>query len=271
MHMKFGFGLRRAVGMADRIDLRGLADDALLCLGFFTRLPLPKTAITRSFAGSLWAAPLVGVVVGLIVGIVFASMLGFGVPAGVAAGLAMAVGVLATGALHEDGLADTADGFGGGRDRAAKLAIMRDSRIGTYGVLAIGLSLLIRWAALIAIAALPAFDLVLVVIAAHAASRALLPGFLALVQPARTEGLSAGVGEVETRTAVIALGIGAVVLLVSPAPFILVAVLLAIIFIGLSRLCNAQIGGQTGDVLGALQQVGEAAILVAAASVFGVS
>ncbi len=257
--------------MRDRIDLRRLADDVLLCLGFFTRLPLPKAPITRSFAGSLWAAPVAGIAIGAITGTVFASMLGLGVPAGVAAGLALAAGILATGALHEDGLADTADGFGGGRDQVAKLAIMRDSRIGTYGVLAIGLSLLIRWAALVAIAPLPAFDLILVIIAAHAASRALLPGFLVLVPPARTDGLAAGVGTVEHRTAFVALAIGAIALLVSPAPFIVGAILLAVLFVGLSRLCNAQIGGQTGDVLGALQQVAEAAILVSAATVLGAS
>ncbi len=257
--------------MNDRIDLRGLADDVLLCLGFFTRLPLPARSITRSFAGTLWAAPVAGIVIGVIVGIVFASTLGLGVPAGVAAGLALATGVLTTGALHEDGLADTSDGFGGGRNREAKLAIMRDSRIGTYGVIALGLSLLIRWAALVAIAPLPALDLILVVIAAHAASRALLPGFLVLVPPARTDGLAAGVGSVAHHTAFVALAIGAVVLLVSPASFILGAALLAVIFVRLSRLCNAQIGGHTGDALGALQQLAEAAILLSAATVLGVS
>jgi adenosylcobinamide-GDP ribazoletransferase len=120
-------------------------------LGFYTRLPVVfRGGEARAFADSQWAAPLAGAVVGLICGVgLWVSVL-LGLPATVAAALALALGVALTGALHEDGLADTADGFGGGRSREEKLAIMRDSRSGAFGVVAICLSLLIRWAALAA-------------------------------------------------------------------------------------------------------------------------
>ncbi len=87
-------------------------------------------------------------VVGLIGAVVYVLAHRAGLPAWPAAALSVAATLFATGCLHEDGLADTADGFGGGKTREQKLDIMRDSRIGTYGVCALALSLLIRVSAL---------------------------------------------------------------------------------------------------------------------------
>ncbi|RIK85995.1 MAG: adenosylcobinamide-GDP ribazoletransferase, partial [Hyphomicrobiales bacterium] len=123
----------------------------------------------RAFAETQWAAPVAGALVGLGVGAVAWLALALGLPASLAAAFALAAGIAVTGALHEDGLADTADGFGGGRDRDGKLAIMRDSRIGSYGVLALGLSLIARWAALAALAAASPAAALAAAVAAHAA------------------------------------------------------------------------------------------------------
>ena len=101
-----------------------------------------------ALARAAWAFPIAGLVVGLIGAIVYALAHRIGLPSWTAAALAVAATLLATGCLHEDGLADTADGFGGGKTREQKLEIMRDSRIGTYGVCALALSLLLRVGAL---------------------------------------------------------------------------------------------------------------------------
>ena len=237
-------------------------------LGFYTRLPVPfRGREDRAFADSQWAAPLAGAVVGLACGGLLWLASALGLPAPVAAALALAFGVVLTGALHEDGLADTADGFGGGRNREDKLAIMRDSRTGSYGVVAICLSLLIRWTALAALAAAAPAVALLALVAAHAASRAVLPAMLAALLPARADGLGSGAGRAGNGTVLAALAIGLVALLPGGFAFACVATLvlgLAVSFV--ARLALGQIGGQTGDVLGAAQQAGEAAVLVAASA-----
>src|SRR5271155_4388576 len=102
---------------------------------FSTRLPLPGVAPTggSAIAQAIWALPLAGLVVGAVGAIVYAIAHRLGVPAWPAAALTIAATMAVTGCLHEDGLADTADGFGGGATRDRKLEIMRDSRIGVYG------------------------------------------------------------------------------------------------------------------------------------------
>lgn len=246
---------------------RRIADDIALCLVFFTRLPLPAFDFReRTLGEAIWAAPLVGVAVGVIGGLAYVVALMLGVPVTVAAALALAATMLVTGCLHEDGLSDVADGFGGGKSRERKLEIMRDSRIGAYGASALMMSGLLRWSALAALAN-PLYACS-ALIAAHAASRALLPAFLYLVPPARADGLGAGAGAVKADTTYIALAIGAVALLAtSLAGTVPSVILLAVIFFAFRALCLRQIGGQTGDTLGALQQLGEIAVLVVAAAV----
>ena len=180
------------------------------------------------------------------------------------------VQIIATGALHEDGLADVADGFGGGRDRINKLAIMRDSRIGSYGGLALGLSLLLRIEAIGAMArpsiAFAATGLVLAGAVARAA--ALTP--LAWLAPARADGAGASVGaplgaramlpSAATLT-VIAVALGLLTLEVVRALFACaIAAGVARLFLALAR---RHIGGQTGDVCGATAALAEIAALLA--------
>jgi adenosylcobinamide-GDP ribazoletransferase len=247
---------------------QSLAADIGACLGFYTRLPAFLPSIeTRRFAEAHWAAPVAGLVIGFGGALVFWTASALDLPPTIAAALSLAATMAVSGCLHEDGLADVADGFGGGATRERKLEIMRDSRIGTYGVAALAVALLLRWSALAALAA-PALVFP-AMIAAHAASRALLPGFMALVPRARPDGLSAGVGAAEAPAAAAAM-IGAVLLLIclGPAAGLIAVFALGLWFMGLKWLCQAQIGGQTGDVLGTLQQGGEVVVLFAACIFF---
>jgi adenosylcobinamide-GDP ribazoletransferase len=175
--------------------------------------------------------------------------------------------MLATGCLHEDGLSDVADGFGGGVSRQDKLDIMRDSRIGTYGVAALALTILARWSAIATLAA--AGYALPVLVAAHAGSRALFPTFMRTVPPARPDGLSAGVGLIPSSTAGTALAIAVLISLLCLGIWgtLVAALTLAIWFFGLEALTRRQIGGQTGDVLGTLQQGGEVIVLAVACAV----
>lgn len=243
-----------------------LLRDIAACLGFYTRLPV-RAAPARSFAAAQWAAPVAGAVVGLASGLLLWLCLALGLPHALAAVFALAFGIALTGALHEDGLADVADGFGGGRTRDQKLEIMKDSRLGSYGALALVLSALARWSALVALAGAAPLTMVLALTAAHAASRAPIPLFMLRLPSARTGGLADGVGRMDGKTAAVALALGFVLLFASSPVFALVAALsVAVLFYFLERLAKRQIGGHTGDVLGALQQGGEIAVLAAAAA-----
>ena len=249
-------------------DPEHLVADLKAALMFFTRLPVPGGVAMAegAFARAMWAAPLAGVVVGAIGAFAYWIAFKLHLPPWPAAVLALAATVAASGALHEDGLADVADGFGGGKTVERKLEIMRDSRIGTYGVCALILSFMLRAGALAAIAdpRLVAFALV----AAHAASRATLPAFMTAVPPARTDGLSARAGAPPKESVGVAAAVGVILLAlmlgIGAGMMALVAVLLA--FIVLWWLCERQINGQTGDVLGALQQAAEILILLVAAT-----
>ena len=242
--------------------------DIAACLGFFTRLPAARLGFGETnFADALWAAPVAGAVVGLVAGIAFAVTAWFGLPPSLSAIVALAAAILVTGSLHEDGVADIADGFGGGNTRERKLEIMKDSRNGTFGVVALVMVLLARWAAIAAVGA--SGDALFALVAAHAASRALLPGFMRSVKPAKPDGLSAGIGEIPSNVALVALGLGVLaLLLLGPAAAIAAVICLALLFVGMKWLTESQIGGQTGDVVGALQQAGEIVVLFVAASHF---
>ena len=186
---------------------------------------------------------------------VYALAYRLGLPAWSAAALAVAATLAATGCLHEDGLADTADGFGGGKTREQKLDIMRDSRTGTYGVCALALSILLRASAL---ASLDDPGLVAAaLIAAHCAARAAMPVLMFFVAPARSDGLSPTSAQPQGARAAIAAALGLVALLagLGIAHAVAAVIVLAIVIALMARLSIKQIGGQTGDVLGAVEQV----------------
>ena len=134
--------------------LKEIVADLRMATSFVTIFPVAssKPAADGAIARATWALPLAGLLVGLAGAFAYKVASRFGLTPNLAALLALATTTLITGALHEDGLADTADGLGGGRTRDRKLQIMRDSRIGTYGVCALILSFGLRWNALATIA-----------------------------------------------------------------------------------------------------------------------
>jgi len=249
-----------------------LASDIKIGLAVCTRLPLPFSRSVEScgIARASWALPVAGIVVGGVGGLVYAIGFGLRLPPTLAAALALGATLFVTGCLHEDGLADTADGLGGGRDRARKLEIMRDSRLGTYGACALAMSLLLRWAALADMASPAAVASAL--IAAHAGARAALPAFMRFVPPARLDGLSAQAGQPPLRSAAVAILLGVLVL---ASALGLAATMIGLLLATCAGLLMAwlsvrQIGGQTGDVLGAMEQIIEIVILLTALATSGI-
>lgn len=242
----------------------GWVGDLAAAVGFLTRLPVAGRQRDGSLADAAWAFPPVGAAIGMTGGAAFAVAAFLGLPPWPAAVAVLAATVLLTGALHEDGLADTADGLGGGTDRRTKLAIMRDSRIGTFGVIALVLALLARAAAIAALAAPGAVFAGL--IAAGALSRGAIVALMHFGTPARPDGLGASAGQPAQGVMLAALGLAALIaglaLGVAPAAVALAASLAAAL--GLQAIAARQIGGYTGDVLGAAQQLAEIATLYTA-------
>lgn len=256
-----------------------LAADLLACLRFYSRLPVPVLAFEPApyamldFARGIRVLPLAGAIIGAIGGAVLAGADALGLPPLPAAGLALAALLLTTGAFHEDGLADSADGLGGGMSVARKLEIMKDSRIGTFGGAALFMSLFLRGSLLAAlIGAYGAPRTALLMIGANAASRvaALTPHYL--LPPARTDGAAWAAARPLPSTLVIA---GTLAALIGLAPA-LAGVPAAKLALGLvamlagagvmTEIARRQIGGQTGDIAGASQQIAEILFLAVLAS-----
>ncbi len=249
-----------AQGMARR--LRDIAVTGM----FLTRLPFRVSGDlkTRDLAGAVWCFPLIGGLVGVLSGgaLMVASELDLHPLA--CAFIALVVSALITGALHEDGLADLVDGFGGGSTRADKLRIMHDSHIGTYGVLALVFSVGLRTALLAGL--LGPGMAAAAVLAGAVLSRSVLPGLMYLMPRARIDGLAADAGRPSQAGALVALVLGCVIawpLLGLWVGFI--AIIIALLSaLAMAFISHRQIGGYTGDVLGATQQIVEIAILITA-------
>jgi adenosylcobinamide-GDP ribazoletransferase len=174
---------------------------------FLTRLPVPfaRTISPVPLLQCMRLFPLVGAVIGVVQGIALYAAFYMGVPALLSACLSVTLVVMITGALHEDGLADTADGFGGGKDREQRLLIMRDSRIGTYGTVALILAFMIRVTALEALLNQPLFVIVSMCAAAGSFSRAMMVDLLWASRPARSDGLSVYAGRPSRGTTLFAI------------------------------------------------------------------
>ncbi len=238
-----------------------IIDDARICMIFFTRIPitwpedLPRTRITRAFQ----AAPIVGLAVGLIGALVYAAAFwAFSGSVHIAATLGVGAQVLATGAFHEDGFADFFDGVGGGQSSAARLEIMRDSRIGTYGSAALLFAIVLKIFLVAEIAQVWQTGLCLII--AGTLARVALVHFMTLVKPAADDGISAEAGQPTTFEATTATIMGGVIasvglVLAFQLGFILPAIGAIVgsaIGVGLvAALSIKHLGGQTGDALGA--------------------
>ncbi len=242
---------------------------------FLSRLPVPGAPPhPANMATVMGAFPLAGLVIGLFGGLACALALGLGLPPTVSAVAAIAVMALITGGLHEDGLADVADGFGGGQTKARKLDIMKDSRIGTYGVLALIFAVGLKITTLSAILQKDVGVLALLALFAATAawSRSLCVTLMATTPNARGDGIAASVGQPgpeENRTA-LSIGAIAVALLIWPA-FGLWATLAVFAssvaaFWLVRALSLRHIGGHTGDVAGTVQITAETAMLMALAA-----
>lgn len=236
-------------------------DDFRLAVTFLTRVPLAPPAGPVDVPRAMRLFPLVAAVIGLAAGLFDLALLRLGLPPLAAAALTLGASAWLTGALHEDGLGDVADGFGGGRDVAAKLAIMKDSRLGSYGMLAMITSFAARLAAL---AALPLHAVVPALVVAHALARSPLPALALMLPPARSDGLAASAGRPDQATALIALALGLLIAVIClPLGTALLAMIMTIAgAAAVGWLARRQIGGYTGDVLGAAEQVVEVLVLL---------
>ncbi len=208
-------------------------------------------------ARCVWAYALVGLVVGAIGAAVLVGLERAGVPALPASVVAVGVLTLATGGLHEDGLADCFDALGGGGTVERRLAIMRDSRIGAHGATALGLVMLLR---VVCLASMPMGRAGLALVVASVLGRGAMLVVIGSVKPARAGGLAAPLGEARRGR----LGAGLVVALVvavgARAGLAAVAAGVAAIMVG--RVARVRFGGYTGDVLGATEMLAEAAALL---------
>lgn len=249
-----------------RPDPIATPDDLAEAMALLTRLPA-RLAAPRG-AASGWAWPVVGALVGALAALVGGFALSLGLPLPLVAVLVVLVEISVTGGLHEDGLSDVADGFWGGADKARRLEIMKDSRVGSYGVLALVLVPLARVFAVLAL--LEAGALAASLIAAGALSRAPMTVLMAALPNARGAGLSDHIGRPHPATAWLATGAALLFATLAVGGAVLAPVFwVALTTIALAAIAKAKIGGQTGDVLGASQQLAQLAALTALASVAG--
>jgi adenosylcobinamide-GDP ribazoletransferase len=246
-----------------RIAARAAEEAAvfLLALQFLTRAPLPADVgytPARMAATSRWH-PAVGALVGAAAGLVYwiAAQV---FPPALAALVATAAGLLATGAFHEDGLADACDGLGGGATRERALEIMRDSRLGTFGAAGLGLMLAGK---VLALAALPGALVPLVLVAGHAASRASSVSVIATSRYVRDHGTAKPVAEALGSGGLsLALATGGLAVLATALVAPAAAVAGGLLGLGLGHWAmraafERRLGGYTGDCLGAVQQTSE--------------
>lgn len=234
----------------------------LIALGFFTRIPVPPSPLYEQ--GGLQQASRYYGLVGLLVGGVSAAVYWLASwlwPESVAILLAMATGMLITGGFHEDGLADSWDGFGGGWSPEQKMAIMKDSRLGTYGALALVMALLLKYQLLVSLAAITPSLMVVSLLVAHCLSRVVSVSLI-FDQPYVRDTDSSKVKPMTREQSLTEL----VILLMSTLlclwllPLFLCGVLVLTLLClrwGLVLWFKQQLGGYTGDTLGAVQQIAE--------------
>jgi adenosylcobinamide-GDP ribazoletransferase len=262
---QFSARLRLAVAFLTRLPVEHMPDeDGLL---------LEPDETPSTLASAMWLFPLVGFAIGGAGALTLGILVWVDVPAPVAATLTIGGMIWLTGSLHEDGLSDIADGFGGGGNRDRKLEIMRDSQLGAYGAVTLAVIVITKIAALATIAAHDVGAAAGALIAATVWSRALIAPTMRWLEPAREDGLGAGAGIPTEGDSWRGLGLAVLLVLlvlITPAGgFGVITVLIAggLGAFAVGLLAFRQIGGYTGDVLGAGQTVAETAALVAASAV----
>lgn len=231
---------------------------ALAALQFFTRLPVPFSLGTspEQLARCVRYLPLAGIVVGAVTGFVYALAAKI-LPHAVAVALSIIAGLTLTGAFHEDGLADACDGFGSGSDASRVLEIMKDPRVGSYGAIGLSSALLLKF---VSLNALPPSMFVATSIGAHAFSRLMALSIMytqAYVREDQTTKIGAVARRISTRAFSGATLIGVAPLALLGGGGLAAGVAACTARVVAARYCHRRIGGYTGDVLGAVQQISE--------------
>jgi adenosylcobinamide-GDP ribazoletransferase len=226
-----------------------------------TRLPIPEpkfsTASPAAEAG--WAYPVVGIFLALLASVIGFSLTFLGFDSGIVAGAVVVSIIFFTGGMHEDGLADSADGFWGSWEPARRLEIMKDSHIGTFGVIALFFSLLLRWYC-IKISIDGSFFFTSLIIATTL-SRSAIPVIMSILPNAREDGLSAKTGQPSHITTLVAIAIGVSITLLFSGWVGLIIITVFFLTLCIAMLLSrSKIGGQTGDTIGASQQLAELSI-----------
>jgi len=236
---------------------------------FLTRLPV-RTSRSLDTARSVPWFPIVGTFIGALVGGIAALLESWSSPY-VAAGVAIVVGLLVTGAFHEDGLGDVADAFVGGWTREDRLRILKDSRHGTYGVVALVSSIALRFVALGALVLAGPKSAFVGAIAAHGLARSAAVGTMLVARPATDEGLgSEYVARLRRMPSAVGIAVTVSVVVVIAGWWTAVAlgsaVVTTTVVIAWSK---RKIGGFSGDVLGAVEQCAEISVFVVLSIVAG--
>ncbi|MCG7392600.1 adenosylcobinamide-GDP ribazoletransferase [Microvirga sp. ACRRW] len=242
---------------------------------FYSRLPVPALPWEQNahalpdFPRLVRVLPVAGLILGTLPALTLAFSQALSLGPWLSATLAVAVAALTTGAFHEDGLADTADSFGGST-RERRLEIMRDSRIGSFGASALFLALLLRIGALASLATVAGWHVgVVAVLITASLSRTvgLMP--LVFLPPARIDGAAYAVGQPSRESFWFAAGLAGLIAILlgmignlPPSGIALMIVLSGLTGWGFIRLSQKHLGGQTGDIAGATQQVAEIAALI---------
>ena len=226
-------------------------------LGLLTRLPVGNT--TGFDRAAAWF-PAVGALVGSVVAGTYVIMFPW-LPSVLAAGIAVGVGVWLTGAFHEDGLGDSFDAFGGASTVEEALRIMRDPGLGTYGTIAVTFSILLR---IVAVGSLSPGAAVAGIVLGHTLGRVNAVAVMATTPPARIDGLGAsGVAGVSASAAGWAIGSGLALSAAAAGWWVGPALLLTVLASAVvRRVAVSRIGGVTGDILGACEQLTEIVTLV---------
>lgn len=241
-----------------------------MCLRFYSRLPSGNSAHQLpSLDRMAPALPFASIIIGSGPALLLVLGTMAGLPPLFAAGLALAFSALITGAMAEDALADAADGLFGGQTIARRLEILKDSRHGTYGVTALVLFLILRVTALGAMATISPLAAGCVWLAAGISARSGALWLTLILPAARPDGASASTGQVSIKSFIAGAVFTLLLAFVFAAPFTSILgftvalVLLVVVSIGWARLCAHLVGGQTGDLIGALQALLEIAALSA--------
>ena len=240
--------------------------DILLSVSFLTRIPISKDLLfERNLMDAAWSFPLIGGLVGFLGGMVALLLSYFNISSIVISFITIGAIILLTGGLHEDGLADTADGFGSNKNPEDKINIMRDSQIGVYGTLALIIAISVKAVALSELINKDQFfACIIALIVSGSLSRSTIIGIAFFLEKASETGLASFAGKPR------ATGVGICFLIsillcifLLPSTKVLAAILISIVTtVVIGFLSKKQINGYTGDILGTTQVLSETALLI---------